>query len=101
MITAISPVMPSSSPIAAAMKSLRASGVRPGRPRPRPVPSRPPQAMPNWALITGSYGRDVEQHHEQPEEQQRGPQVPLQDQNREADQPDHRNRAEVAGPGQV
>ena len=55
MITAISPVIPSSSPIAAAMKSLRAKGVSPGRPRPSPVPSSPPQAIPNWALITWKF----------------------------------------------
>ncbi len=39
-------VRPSSSPIAAMMKSDSAYGTRPGMPSPRPRPVRPPQAKP-------------------------------------------------------
>ena len=49
----------------------------------------------------GAFGRDVEHHHEQPEEEQRGAEVALQDQDRQAQQPDQHDRAEVAGAGQV
>ena len=43
------PVRPSSSPIAATMKSDSAKGTRSGLPSPKPRPIRPPQAMPNIA----------------------------------------------------
>ena len=37
------PSSPSSSPMAAKMKSLEATGMSPGWPRPRPEPTRPPE----------------------------------------------------------
>ena len=39
----MTPVRPSSSPIAATMKSDSAKGIRSGQPSPRPRPIRPPQ----------------------------------------------------------
>ena len=45
--TAEEPARPSSSPIAAKMKSVSAKGMRPGSPCPRPVPVRPPSASAN------------------------------------------------------
>ena len=42
------------------------------------------------------FGGDVERHHEHAEVEQRGAQVLLEDQDQEADQPDHEHRAEVA-----
>ena len=42
------------------------------------------------------FGGDVERHHEHAEVEQRGAQVLLEDQDQEAEQPDHEHRAEVA-----
>ena len=49
----------------------------------------------------GPLGGDVEHHHEEAEEQQRGAEVALEDQDAEADQPGDEDRAEVAAAGQV
>ena len=49
----------------------------------------------------GPLGGDVEHHQEQAEEQQAGAEVALEDQDAEADQPHHQDRAEVAAPRQV
>ncbi len=43
---AVAPIRPSSSPMAAKMKSFCASGTLSGLPRPSPVPTTPPSAMP-------------------------------------------------------
>ncbi len=45
--TAMTPTRPSSSPMAAMMKSVLANGTTPGLPSPRPVPVRPPVPKPN------------------------------------------------------
>ena len=54
-MTAITAVRPSSSPIAATMKSDSANGTRSGLPPPKPLPMSPPHAMPkrpstSWPL---------------------------------------------------
>ncbi len=49
MSVAASPTKPSSSPMAALMKSVCASGTVSGRPEPSPVPNMPPVASPNSA----------------------------------------------------
>ena len=46
------PSSPSSSPIAAKMKSVAANGIRPGDPWPSPVPTIPPLAIPNSACAS-------------------------------------------------
>ncbi len=46
MSTAANPIRPSSSPIAATMKSVFANGTCDGRPLPSPVPAIPPVARP-------------------------------------------------------
>ena len=43
----MTPTRPSSSPIAAMMKSVLANGTVPGRPSPSPVPVSPPVPKPN------------------------------------------------------
>ena len=53
MTTAIVPSRPSSSPIAAKMKSVVATGIRFGWPRPRPVPWKPP--LPNANRLCTSW----------------------------------------------
>ncbi len=45
--TAAVPSIPSSSPNADRMKSLAGNGIRSGDPRPRPVPTSPPDASAN------------------------------------------------------
>ena len=50
--TAVVPSSPSSSPIAAKMKSVAANGIRPGEPWPSPVPTIPPLAIPNSACAS-------------------------------------------------
>ena len=47
MSSASIPISPSSSPKEAMMKSEFAKGTRLGYPLPHPVPSSPPEAMPN------------------------------------------------------
>ncbi len=49
----------------------------------------------------GAFRGDVEHHQEEPEEQQRGAQVALEDQHAEADQPHRQHRPQVAAAGQV
>ncbi len=49
----------------------------------------------------GPLGGDVEHHHEQAEEQEGRAQVVLEDQDQQAEQPDHDDRAEVAAARQV
>jgi len=46
------PRRPSSSPIAAKMKSVSAAGINPGWPRPGPLPVTPPAASENQPWIT-------------------------------------------------
>ena len=48
----VAPNSPSSSPMAAKMKSLSTTGTVSGRPRPTPVPATPPHASANQAWIT-------------------------------------------------
>ena len=72
------------------MTEVQIAEVRPGREEQRP------QHCPASPL-----GSDVEHHHEQSEEQQRGPEIALPDQDGEADQPDDQDRPEVSGPRQV
>ena len=50
---------------------------------------------------SGPLGGDVEHHQEQAEEQEAGAEVALEDQDAEADQPHHQDRAEVAAARQV
>ena len=49
----------------------------------------------------GPLGGDVQHDHEQAEEQQRGAEVGLEDQDAGSTRPDHEDRAEVAAAGQV
>ena len=49
---AVVPNRPSSSPMAAKMKSVSTTGMRSGLPRPRPVPPTPPHARANQLCTT-------------------------------------------------